>query len=263
MKKNFILIILILFIIKSKEQIEEELNWKTLRKNIITYGQTLIITIIFKYPEFYSNNTKYFNSISDALNEMSKNETEEVFYNQLSIIISELIEMGKENIPKEIKDNFNKIIDLLNKLRDYYIKNKKSIDDFINGSEDFIEEQKKIVDEGTIKRERGNYNPDKILNNLKYDLIMIIFIIIFLIALIYIGKNIFDKVILKKKIDIQLSALSALNNNNENNNSNNNENENNNINDNNSNNKNENKNINDNNNNVEHNELNYLNEPLI
>ena len=65
--------------------------------------------------------------------------------------------MGKENTPKEFKDKLNQLIELLNKLREYYIKNKKAIDDFLNGGEDFIEEQKKIVDDGTVKRERGNY----------------------------------------------------------------------------------------------------------
>ena len=252
MKKNFIFIIFILFIIKSKEQIEEEFNWKTIRKNIITYGPTLIITISIKYMDFYLNNTKYFNSISDAIIEMSKNETEEVFYNELTVILTQLFEMGKENTPKEIKDKFNQLLELLYKLRDYYIKNKKAIDDILNGNEDFIEEQKKIVDEGTVKREKGNYNPDKILINSKYDLIMIIFIIIIMIILIYVAKNIFNKLILKKKIEVQLSALSGLNNNNENNNYNRN---NNNIN--NQNNKNGNKNYNDND------DFNYLNEPLI
>jgi predicted DNA-binding protein len=182
---------------------------------------------------------------------MSSNETEEIFYEELSIIINELIEMGKENTPKEFKDKLNQLIELLNKLREYYIKNKKAIDDFLNGGEDFIEEQKKIVDDGTVKRERGNYNPDKILNNFKYDLIMIIFIVILLIVLIYIAKNNFDKLILKKKIELQLSSLSGLNENNENNNKNNN----------NENNLNNNKN--DNENNIYKNDINYLNEPLI
>ena len=73
-----------------------------------------------------------------------------------------------------------------------------------------------------------------------------------MIILIYVAKNIFNKLILKKKIEVQLSALSGLNNNNENNNYIRN---NNNIN--NQNNKNGNKNYNDNN------DFNYLNEPLI
>jgi len=251
MKRNLILIISILLFIKSKEQIEEEINWKTIRKNIISYGPTLIITISLNYFDFYLKNIQYFNSITNAINKMSSNETEEVFYEELSIIINELIEMGKENTPKEFKDKLNQLIELLNKLREYYIKNKKAIDDFLNGGEDFIEEQKKIVDDGTVKRERGNYNPDKILNNFKYDLIMIIFIVILLIVLIYIAKNNFDKLILKKKIELQLSSLSGLNENNENNNKNNN----------NENNLNNNKN--DNENNIYKNDINYLNEPLI
>ena len=251
MKRNLILIISILLFIKSKEQIEEEINWKTIRKNIISYGPTLIITISLNYFDFYLKNIQYFNSITNAINKMSSNETEEVFYEELSIIINELIEMGKENTPKEFKDKLNQLIEILNKLREYYIKNKKAIDDFLNGGEDFIEEQKKIVDDGTVKRERGNYNPDKILNNFKYDLIMIIFIVILLIVLIYIAKNNFDKLILKKKIELQLSSLSGLNENNENNNKNNN----------NENNLNNNKN--DNENNIYKNDINYLNEPLI
>ena len=198
MKKIFFIIFLSIVNGYTQQQIED---WKTLTEQIISSIRGLILTIQITNFDFYIQNKEYFNIVQNTLNKIENLDTIEEQTKELQNITSDFLNILSQKIPKKQKDYFEKLINYFYRLVELYNKNKKFIDDFINGENQFIEEQRRIIDEGNIKRTKATYDPNKILNSKKIELIMIFLIIFILFLLILIGFRMIKKKNLTKIVE--------------------------------------------------------------
>ncbi len=182
----------------TQQQIED---WKTLTEQIISSIRGLILTIQITNFDFYIQNKEYFNIVQNTLNKIENLKTIEEQTKELQNITSDFLNILSQKIPKKQKDYFEKLINYFYQLVELYNKNKKFIDDFINGENQFIEEQRRIIDEGNIKRTKATYDPNKILNSKKIEFIMIFLIIFILFLLILIGFRMIKKKNLAKIVE--------------------------------------------------------------
>ncbi len=182
----------------TQQQIED---WKTLTEQIISSIRGLILTIQITNFDFYIQNKEYFNVVQNTLNKIENLKTIEEQTKELQNITSDFLNILSQKIPKKQKDYFEKLINYFYQLVELYNKNKKFIDDFINGENQFIEEQRRIIDEGNIKRTKATYDPNKILNSKKIEFIMIFLIIFILFLLILIGFRMIKKKNLAKIVE--------------------------------------------------------------
>ena len=182
----------------TQQQIED---WKTLTEQIISSIRGLILTIQITNFDFYIQNKEYFNVVQNTLNKIENLKTIEEQTKELQNITSDFLNILSQKIPKKQKDYFEKLINYFYRLVELYNKNKKFIDDFINGENQFIEEQRRIIDEGNIKRTKATYDPNKILNSKKIEFIMIFLIIFILFLLILIGFRMIKKKNLAKIVE--------------------------------------------------------------
>ena len=182
----------------TQQQIED---WKTLTEQIISSIRGLILTIQITNFDFYIQNKEYFNIGQYTLNKIENLKTIEEQTKELQNITSDFLNILSQKIPKKQKDYFEKLINYFYQLVELYNKNKKFIDDFINGENQFIEEQRRIIDEGNIKRTKATYDPNKILNSKKIEFIMIFLIIFILFLLILIGFRMIKKKNLAKIVE--------------------------------------------------------------
>ena len=198
MKKIFFIIFLSIVNGYTQQQIED---WKTLTEQIISSIRGLILTIQITNFDFYIQNKEYFNIVQNTLNKIENLDTIEEQTKELQNITSDFLNILSQKIPKKQKDYFEKLINYFYQLVELYNKNKKFIDDFINGENQFIEEQRRIIDEGNIKRTKATYDPNKILNSKKIEFIMIFLIIFILFLLILIGFRMIKKKNLTKIVE--------------------------------------------------------------
>lgn len=198
MKKIFFIIFLSIVNGYTQQQIED---WKTLTEQIISSIRGLILTIQITNFDFYIQNKEYFNIVQNTLNKIENLDTIEEQTKELQNITSDFLKILSQKIPKKQKDYFEKLINYFYRLVELYNKNKKFIDDFINGENQFIEEQRRIIDEGNIKRTKATYDPNKILNSKKIEFIMIFLIIFILFLLILIGFRMIKKKNLTKIVE--------------------------------------------------------------
>lgn len=198
MKKIFFIIFLSIVNGYTQQQIED---WKTLTEQIISSIRGLILTIQITNFDFYIQNKEYFNIVQNTLNKIENLDTIEEQTKELQNITSDFLNILSQKIPKKQKDHFEKLINYFYRLVELYNKNKKFIDDFINGENQFIEEQRRIIDEGNIKRTKATYDPNKILNSKKIEFIMIFLIIFILFLLILIGFRMIKKKNLTKIVE--------------------------------------------------------------
>ena len=198
MKKIFFIIFLSIVNGYTQQQIED---WKTLTEQIISSIRGLILTIQITNFDFYIQNKEYFNIVQNTLNKIENLDTIEEQTKELQNITSDFLKILSQKIPKKQKDHFEKLINYFYRLVELYNKNKKFIDDFINGENQFIEEQRRIIDEGNIKRTKATYDPNKILNSKKIEFIMIFLIIFILFLLILIGFRMIKKKNLTKIVE--------------------------------------------------------------
>lgn len=198
MKKIFFIIFLSIVNGYTQQQIED---WKTLTEQIISSIRGLILTIQITNFDFYIQNKEYFNIVQNTLNKIENLDTIEEQTKELQNITSDFLNILSQKIPKKQKDYFEKLINYFYRLVELYNKNKKFIDDFINGENQFIEEQRRIIDEGNIKRTKATYDPNKILNSKKIEFIMIFLIIFILFLLILIGFRMIKKKNLTKIVE--------------------------------------------------------------
>ena len=198
MKKILFIIFLSIVNGYTQQQIED---WKTLTEQIISSIRGLILTIQITNFDFYIQNKEYFNVVQNTLNKIENLKTIEEQTKELQNITSDFLNILSQKIPKKQKDYFEKLINYFYRLVELYNKNKKFIDDFINGENQFIEEQRRIIDEGNIKRTKATYDPNKILNSKKIEFIMIFLIIFILFLLILIGFRMIKKKNLAKIVE--------------------------------------------------------------
>ena len=198
MKKIFFIIFLSIVNGYTQQKIED---WKTLTEQIISSIRGLILTIQITNFDFYIQNKEYFNIVQNTLNKIENLDTIEEQTKELQNITSDFLKILSQKIPKKQKDHFEKLINYFYRLVELYNKNKKFIDDFINGENQFIEEQRRIIDEGNIKRTKATYDPNKILNSKKIEFIMIFLIIFILFLLILIGFRMIKKKNLTKIVE--------------------------------------------------------------
>ena len=198
MKKIFFIIFLSIVNGYTQQQIED---WKTLTEQIISSIRGLILTIQITNFDFYIQNKEYFNIVQNTLNKIENLDTIEEQTKESQNITSDFLNILSQKIPKKQKDYFEKLINYFYRLVELYNKNKKFIDDFINGENQFIEEQRRIIDEGNIKRTKATYDPNKILNSKKIEFIMIFLIIFILFLLILIGFRMIKKKNLTKIVE--------------------------------------------------------------
>ena len=198
MKKILFIIFLSIVNGYTQQQIED---WKTLTEQIISSIRGLILTIQITNFDFYIQNKEYFNVVQNTLNKIENLKTIEEQTKELQNITSDFLNILSQKIPKKQKDHFEKLINYFYRLVELYNKNKKFIDDFINGENQFIEEQRRIIDEGNIKRTKATYDPNKILNSKKIEFIMIFLIIFILFLLILIGFRMIKKKNLTKIVE--------------------------------------------------------------
>ena len=198
MKKILFIIFLSIVNGYTQQQIED---WKTLTEQIISSIRGLILTIQITNFDFYIQNKEYFNVVQNTLNKIENLKTIEEQTKELQNITSYFLNILSQKIPKKQKDYFEKLINYFYQLVELYNKNKKFIDDFINGENQFIEEQRRIIDEGNIKRTKATYDPNKILNSKKIEFIMIFLIIFILFLLILFGFRMIKKKNLTKIVE--------------------------------------------------------------
>ena len=198
MKKILFIIFLSIVNGYTQQQIED---WKTLTEQIISSIRGLILTIQITNFDFYIQNKEYFNVVQNTLNKIENLKTIEEQTKELQNITSDFLNILSQKIPKKQKDYFEKLINYFYRLVELYNKNKKFIDDFINGENQFIEEQRRIIDEGNIKRTKATYDPNKILNSKKIEFIMIFLIIFILFLLILFGFRMIKKKNLTKIVE--------------------------------------------------------------
>lgn len=200
MKKFFIIIVLIIFN-KSSEQSETQ-DWKSMRDQFVSSIQTMILMFKFSNYELYETYKEYFDMTETIIQKIKQIDSIEQFSEEIEALFSnDFMKIIIELIPKEYKDYYDKMLNYFRKIVDYYNKNKKFIDDFINGENQFIEEQRRIIDEGNIKRTKATYDPNKILNSKKIEFIMIFLIIFILFLLILIGFRMIKKKNLAKIVE--------------------------------------------------------------
>ena len=132
------------------------------------------------------NKIKYLDSIEKQIEELEK-------------IIINFSSKIKDIIPEEHNKYINQLLNLFNQIFNNFSSNKEFIEKFITGNNQFIEEQKRKVDNGYIKREKANYDPNEILNIKNIEIIMFILILLFSFLLIFIGNKMIQKL---KLIDI-------------------------------------------------------------
>ena len=209
MKKNLFFIIILLFFNKSYQQKEtEKKDWKTIRDQLVSSIQSIITMIKVTNYEIYENYKEYFDKTETLLAQIKEIDTIEDFSKKFKELISnEFIKKIIEYIPQEYKDYYDKLLKYYNQIIDYYNKNKKFIDDFFQGNNEFIEEQKKIIDKGTVERNKGNYDVDNLINLGIVETLMFAFIIVILIILIYIGRGYFERIKLEKNIKNKLFEI--------------------------------------------------------
>jgi hypothetical protein len=192
MKKCFFLILLFFFNI-SKEQINKEI-WKKKSEELISQIQSLLLLIKLTNYDIYSKYSEYFDLIDDGLNKIKYLDTIEKQIEELQKIIINFSSKIKDIIPEEQNNYINQLLNLFNQIVNNFSSNKEFIEKFITGNNQFIDEQKKKLDNGYIKREKANYDPDKILNIKNIDVIMFILVLSISILLILIGKRMIQKV---------------------------------------------------------------------
>ena len=193
MKKKCFFLILFIFVNISKEQINKEI-WKKNSEELISQIQSLIMLIKFSNYGFYSKYSKYFDLIEEGLNKIKYLDSIEKQIEELEKIIINFSSKIKDIIPEEHNKYINQLLNLFNQIVNNFSSNKEFIEKFITGNNQFIDEQKKKLDNGYIKREKANYDPDKILNIKNIDVIMFILVLSISILLILIGKRMIQKV---------------------------------------------------------------------
>ena len=198
MKKKCFFLILFIFVNISKEQINKEI-WKKNSEEIISQIQSLIMLIKFSNYGFYSKYSKYFDLIEEGLNKIKYLDSIEKQIEELEKIIINFSSKIKDIIPEEHNKYINQLLNLFNQIFNNFSSNKEFIEKFITGNNQFIEEQKRKVDNGYIKREKANYDPNEILNIKNIEIIMFILILLFSFLLIFIGNKMIQKL---KLIDI-------------------------------------------------------------
>jgi hypothetical protein len=203
MKKFFLIIVLIIFN-KSSEQSETQ-DWKSMRDQFVSSIQTMILMFKFSNYELYETYKEYFDMTETIIKKINQIDSIEQFSEEIEALFSnDFMKIIIELIPKEYKDYYDKMLNYFRKIVDYYNKNKKFIDDFIQGNNNFIEEQKSIIDKGTVERNKGNYTVDDILNLGTVESLLLIFIIVILSILIFIGKCIIEKMKLERNLKNKL-----------------------------------------------------------
>ena len=181
MKKKCFFLILFIFVNISKEQINKEI-WKKNSEELISQIQSLIMLIKFSNYGFYSKYSKYFDLIEEGLNKIKYLDSIEKQIEELEKIIINFSSKIKDIIPEEHNKYINQLLNLFNQIFNNFSSNKEFIEKFITGNNQFIEEQKRKVDNGYIKREKANYDPNEILNIKNIEIIMFILILHLMIS---------------------------------------------------------------------------------
>ena len=195
MKKCFFLILLFFFNISKEQNITE--NWKKKTEEIISQIQSLLLIIQFTNYELYNKYSEYFDLLNDGLNRIKNVNSIEKQIEELKIIIVDFSSKIKDKIPKE--QNINLLLNLFNEIIKNLSSNIEFIEKLIDRYNKYIEDEKKNVDNGYIKREKANYDPNEILNIKNIEIIMFILILLFSFLLIFIGNKMIQKL---KLIDI-------------------------------------------------------------
>ena len=197
MKKCFFLILLFFFNISKEQNITE--NWKKKTEEIISQIQSLLLIIQFTNYELYNKYSEYFDLLNDGLNRIKNVGSIEKQIEELKIIIVDFSSKIKDKIPKE--QNINLLLNLFNEIIKNLSSNIEFIEKLIDRYNKYIEDEKKNVDNGYIKREKANYDPIKILNMKNIEIILFLLVLLFTVLLIIIGNRMIKKLKLKNEIE--------------------------------------------------------------
>jgi hypothetical protein len=197
MKKCFFLILLFFFNISKEQNITE--NWKKKTEEIISQIQSLLLIIQFTNYELYNKYSEYFDLLNDGLNRIKNVNSIEKQIEELKIIIVDFSSKIKDKIPKE--QNINLLLNLFNEIIKNLSSNIEFIEKLIDRYNKYIEDEKKNVDNGYIKREKANYDPIKILNMKNIEIILFLLVLLFTVLLIIIGNRMIKKLKLKNEIE--------------------------------------------------------------
>ena len=197
MKKCFFLILLFFFNISKEQNITE--NWKKKTEEIISQIQSLLLIIQFTNYELYNKYSEYFDLLNDGLNRIKNVNSIEKQIEELKIIIVDFSSKIKDKIPKE--QNINLLLNLFNEIIKNLSSNIGFIEKLIDRYNKYIEDEKKNVDNGYIKREKANYDPIKILNMKNIEIILFLLVLLFTVLLIIIGNRMIKKLKLKNEIE--------------------------------------------------------------
>ena len=197
MKKCFFLILLFFFNISKEQNITE--NWKKKTEEIISQIQSLLLIIQFTNYELYNKYSEYFDLLNDGLNRIKNLNSIEKQIEELKIIIVDFSSKIKDKIPKE--QNINLLLNLFNEIIKNLSSNIEFIEKLIDRYNKYIEDEKKNVDNGYIKREKANYDPIKILNMKNIEIILFLLFLLFTVLLIIIGNRMIKKLKLKNEIE--------------------------------------------------------------
>ena len=197
MKKCFFLILLFFFNISKEQNITE--NWKKKTEEIISQIQSLLLIIQFTNYELYNKYSEYFDLLNDGLNRIKNVNSIEKQIEELKIIIVDFSSKIKDKIPKE--QNINLLLNLFNEIIKNLSSNIEFIEKLIDRYNKYIEDEKKNVDNGYIKREKANYDPIKILNMKNIEIILFLLVLLFTVLLIIIGDRMIKKLKLKNEIE--------------------------------------------------------------